>query len=89
MQLAWFTYLVLQKMHKDGEVCRTGVYTIYFSQIILAIFGEILSLTYSGVHKRSDAYSSVLSKPQIFSMAWRTFEMLLPTWQSGSKQILI
>ena len=44
---------------------------------------------YIGVHKRSDAYSSLLSKPQLFSMAWRTFKMLLPTWQAGSKQILI
>ena len=38
---------------------------------------------------RSDEYSSLLSKPQLFSMAWRTFKMLLPTWQAGSKQILI
>ena len=40
-------------------------------------------------HKRSDTYSSLLSKPQLFSMACRTFKMLLPTWQSGFKQILI
>ena len=44
---------------------------------------------YSGVHKRSDAYSSLLSKPQLLSMTWRTFKILLPAWQSGSKQILI
>ena len=54
---------------------------------------DILGLTkacmYSGVHKRSDVYSSLLSKPQLFSMAWRTFKMLLPTLYAGSKQILI
>ena len=44
---------------------------------------------YSGAHKRSDAYSDFLSKPQLFSIAWWTFQRLLPTWQSGSKQILI
>ena len=31
---------------------------------------------------RSDAYSSLLSKPQLFSMAWWTFEILLPTWHT-------
>ena len=31
----------------------------------------------------------LLSKPQLFSMACRTFKMLLPTWQAVSKQILI
>ena len=41
---------------------------------------------YSGAHKRSDAHSSLLSKPQLFSMAWWTFKMLLPTWQAGSNQ---
>ena len=44
---------------------------------------------YSGVHKRSDAYSNLLSKPQLLSMTWRTFKILLPAWQSGSKQNLI
>ena len=41
------------------------------------------------MHKRSDAYSSLLSKPQLLSMTWRTFKILLPAWQSGSKQNLI
>ena len=30
---------------------------------------EVRLLFYSGVHKRSDAYVSLLSKPQLFSMA--------------------
>ena len=47
------------------------------------------SLPYSGVHKRSDAYSNLLSKPQLLSMTWQTFKTLQPPWQSGSKQILI
>ena len=60
------------------------------SQHNLTIKCNVLKLiVYSGVHKRSDAYSSLLSKPQLFSMAWWTFKMLLPTWQAGSKQILI
>ena len=37
---------------------------------------------YSGVHKRSDAYSSLLSKPQLLSMTWRNFKIVLPAWQS-------
>ena len=36
---------------------------------------------------RSDAYSKLLSKPQLLSMAWQTFKMPQPPWQSGSKQI--
>ena len=31
----------------------------------------------------------LLGKPQLLSMAWQTFKMLLPPWQSDSKQILI
>ena len=41
------------------------------------------------MHKRSEAYSSLLSKHRLFSMAWRAFKMLLTTWQACSKQILI
>ena len=29
-------------------------------------------LAYSGAHLRSDTYSNLLSKPQLFSMAWQT-----------------
>ena len=47
------------------------------------------SSIYSGAHLRSDAYSNLLNEPQPFSMAQQTFKMLLPTWQAGSKQILI
>ena len=47
------------------------------------------TVLYSGAHLRSDAYSSLLSKPQLFSMAWRIFKILLLPWQSGSKQNLI
>ena len=53
------------------------------------VVGKGMAVIYSGAHLRSDAYSSLLSKPQLFSMAWQTFKILLPTWQAGSKQILI
>ena len=56
----------------------------------IKVLGDLHKLhSYSGVHKRSDAYSSILSNPQLFSMVWRTFKMLLPTWQAGSEQIFI
>ena len=51
--------------------------------------GGLCWYIYSGVHKRSDAYSNLLSKPQLLSMTWQTFKTLQPPWQSGSKQILI
>ena len=64
-----------------GQDCNTKVISkmncsCYFSK-------------YSGAHKRSDAYSNLLSKPQLLSMTWQTFKTLQPPWQSGSKQILI
>ena len=63
--------------------CSCKFYCVFF----LSENGHFIE--YSGAHKRSDAYSNLLSKPQLLSMTWQTFKTLQPPWQSGSKQILI
>ena len=76
-----------QKILRQKQKFRIIVVNHNIKYLCIKIENDLLND--SGVHKRSDAYSSLLSKPQLFSMAWWTFKMLLPTWQAGSKQILI
>ena len=76
-----------QKILRKKQKFRIIVVNHNIKYLCIKIENDLLND--SGVHKRSDAYSSLLSKPQLFSMAWWTFKMLLPTWQAGSKQVFI
>ena len=75
---------VFQPFRSAKEIQR-----VEFKEFLQKFKRIIRKFLYSCVHKRSDAYSTFLSKPQLLSMTWRTFKMLLPAWQSGSKQNLI
>ena len=76
-----------QKILRKKQKFRIIVVNHNIKYLCIKIENDLLND--SGVHKRSDVYSSLLSKPQLFSMAWWTFKMLLPTWQAGSKQVFI
>ena len=41
----------------------------YVREVFEKHLGNLKQVTYSGVHKRSDAYSSLLSKAELFNMA--------------------
>ena len=76
-----------QKILRQKQKFRIIVVNHNIKYLCIKIENDLLND--SGVHKRSDAYSSLLSKPQLFSMTWRILKILLPAWQSGSKHILI